>query len=122
MAQDFDLKSIESHYTALSKKYGFTLTPSADALDHVARTLQKQGQTAAALEVLQRNTREHPWIAETFAHLGDALGKAGRPKEALEAYKEARRVAVEDENPYGDPLEDYREAEARLLKKEDGAH
>jgi tetratricopeptide (TPR) repeat protein len=102
------LARVEAHYAALSKRFGFEVTPSALAFETVALGLSERGQKEQALEVLKRNAAAHPWLTESHHALGRALEGLGRREEALRAYEDAVRVAVEDDAPYGSPVGEHR--------------
>jgi predicted ATPase/DNA-binding SARP family transcriptional activator len=53
------------------------------------------GRHAALVAELQQLTREHPWRERLHAQLMLALYRSGRQAEALEAYRQAREVLVE---------------------------
>lgn len=103
------LPEVQAHYDALSARFGYTVQPSPAAIHSVARSLLTNGKVEAALGLLRQSVRDYPYLAEEQAQLGEALEKAGRRQEALLAYQRALRLAVEDENPYGNPVDRYRE-------------
>lgn len=72
---------------------------------------------AAALELLRRNVREYPWLADVHEQLGEALEKLGRPEEALLSYRQALRLSIGNENAYNDPISDYRRHVNKLRGK-----
>ena len=53
------------------------------------------GRHAELVAELQRLTREHPWRERLHAQLMLALYRSGRQADALEAYRHAREVLVE---------------------------
>lgn len=108
------LSQVEAHYAALSQRFGFPVAPPATVLNQVAQNLLQQAKTEDALELLRRNAREHRDVAFTHNALGAALEKLGRREEALHAYEDAVRAALEDDSPYGDPVGDYREKVRKL--------
>jgi predicted alpha/beta superfamily hydrolase len=109
------LAEVEAHAEAASRRYGFPVTPSFAALANVAETLLEQGDRAGALAVSRRNAREHSDLAEAHFQLGELLERLGRKEEAVLSYESSVRLAVDDENPYGNAVERYRE-KARLLR------
>lgn len=115
--QKNDLAAIETHYAALSRKYGYTVQPSAYAIYQVSETLMENKEHAAALELLRRNVREYPWLADVHEQLGEALEKLGRPEEALLSYRQALRLSIGNENAYNDPISDYRRHVNKLRGK-----
>ena len=54
------------------------------------------GRHAELVGELQRLTREHPWRERLHAQLMLALYRSGRQADALEAYRHAREVLVEE--------------------------
>jgi predicted alpha/beta superfamily hydrolase len=108
------LGEVEAHYAALSKRFGFPVAPTAAALGAVAYGLAEQKRPTEALEVLRRIAREYPYLPASHQTLGEALEKLGRREEARRAYEQALRVALEDDSPYGDPVEEYR-AKVKVL-------
>ena len=108
-AQDVTLDQVEAHYAALSQRFGYPVPPSPHALNAVAQSLLKAKENEQALAVLRRNVRYYPYLAVTHLQLGEALQKLNRKEEALLAYRDAVAAAVNDESPYGDPIEDYRQ-------------
>ncbi|WP_129780843.1 alpha/beta hydrolase [Peristeroidobacter soli] len=114
--QKLDLAAIEAHYANLSQQYGFTVRPTADAIDHVARNLADQKDHTAALELRRRNVRDYPWLAEVHASLADTLVELNRPEEARREYDQALQLQLQDESPYQDPLVSYREKLEKLTK------
>ena len=115
--QEFQLADVEAHYAELSRRYGYTVRPSSDAIDWTANTLAKRGDLDAAVELLLRNVREYPYLADAHRSLGEALEKAGRLEDALLEYGQALRLALESESPYGDPVEDYRKRAAKIERE-----
>lgn len=109
-----DMKQIEAHYSGLSARFGYPVAPSPEAIGWVARQAMERKDAETALAQLRRNVREFPWLADVHRELGKALEELGYRDEALSAYREALRRAIEDENPYRDPVEDYREQARRL--------
>ncbi|MBL8269948.1 BTAD domain-containing putative transcriptional regulator, partial [Steroidobacter sp.] len=102
------LAEVEAHYAGLSKRFGFPVAPTVAALAGAAQGLVGQGKSEEALEVLRRNAREYPYLPGPQRAVGAALEKLGRREEALQAYEQALRLALEDDSPYGDPVVEYR--------------
>lgn len=115
--QKLDLKEIEAHYAQLSRTYGFTVKPTAEVIGRTAMQMLELGNRQSALELFRRNAREHPSISDVHWELGYALAELGRNKEAAEAYSEARRLSVMEDNPYRNPIAEYREQMERLSRE-----
>lgn len=113
---DVTMADVDAHYGALSTRYGYPVAPSAAALNAVAQTFLKRNEPVAAFQLLRRNVREFPYRPDTYRALGEALERFDRGEEALQVYEQGLRVAVDQENPYGDPVEEFR-TKARQLRQ-----
>jgi tetratricopeptide (TPR) repeat protein len=115
--QEFSLADVEAHYEKLSRKYGYKVHPSSEAIAWCARSLAKKGEKDAAIDLLRRNVGEYPYLADAHASLARALEEAGRLEDALFEFGEALRLGVENEHPYGDPIESYRDRAAKIREE-----
>lgn len=105
----FGLAEVDAHYAALSKRFGFSITPPARVLINVAHGMLEKNDDAGAIAQLQRAVREYPYLAETHWALGDALVARKKETAARVAYGNALRAAVEDDAENIEPLRRYRQ-------------
>lgn len=110
----FSLAEVDAHYTALSKKFGFTVTPPARVLINVGHGLLERNDDAGGMAQLRRAVREYPYLAETHGALADALATHNQIAEARVAYLDALRAAVEEDPDNIEPLQRYRQKLRRL--------
>ena len=76
------------------------------------------GRHAELIAELQQLTGEHPWRERLYAHLMRALYRDGRQADALEAYRNARRVLVDQ---FGiEPGSELRELQQAILAQDPG--
>ena len=106
--QHYDLPGLEAHAAQLSRRYGYPIVPSPASVDAVGEELLDRKDFAAAIPILQRNAADHGYLPYVHESLGKALEGAGRPREALEEYRKALALALDEENPYSSPLDGYR--------------
>jgi WD40 repeat protein/DNA-binding SARP family transcriptional activator len=74
------------------------------------------GRDSELVSELERLTREHPYRESLWGHLMTALYRCGRQAEALDAYRRARAVLLEDLGL--EPSRDLRRLEERVLRQD----
>ncbi len=82
------LNELKNARAKLEKGHKLAPNNAALATDY-ALSLIYTGATDAALNLLQKVTREHPEQASAFMALGNALSMSGKTAEAIEAYSKA---------------------------------
>ncbi|MBL8271864.1 alpha/beta hydrolase, partial [Steroidobacter sp.] len=105
----FSFAEVDAHYAALSKKFGFSVTPPARVLINVGHGLLERNDDAGGMAQLRRAVREYPYLAEARGALGDALATHKQIAEARIAYLDALRAAVAEDPENIESLQRYRQ-------------
>ncbi|MBL8266346.1 MAG: hypothetical protein JNL55_08190, partial [Steroidobacter sp.] len=105
--QRFDMRDVDAHYSALATRFGFPIAPSPAAFAVAADGLLATDSTGA-LAIMRRAVLEYPYLAGPHRQLAEALERLGRKEEALLEYERAVRAAVDDEQPFSNPIDEYR--------------
>jgi uncharacterized protein len=111
-----DLAAVETHFAALSKRFGYHIDPTVDALNDVGRNYIAQHEYPRAVTILEHAAALYPESDSVQETLGKALEGSARLDEALEAYQRALALVVEGESPYGE-VDDYRNDIAALQRR-----
>ena len=86
-----DLASIQNHYSSLSEKFGFTVTPREFLLNRLGYQIMGNKEYAKAIEIFQTNVKIYPNSNNVYDSLGEAFEKSGKLKLAAKNYS----IAVE---------------------------
>jgi len=93
------LKSIEKHYEKLSKKYGYVIVMPEFILNQLGHDYIKTGEFQKAIEVFKENIKRYPGSANAYDSLGEGYESAGYLELALESYKKAIEMGLEQQVP-----------------------
>jgi predicted alpha/beta superfamily hydrolase len=110
----YSFVEVDAHYTALSKRFGFSMTPPARVLSNISQGMLKNNDVVGAMTQLQRAVREYPYVADAHWALGDALAAQKEVAAARISYGNALRAAVEDDADNAEPLRRYRQKLGQL--------
>lgn len=105
----FSPAEVDAHYAGLSKRFGFSVTPSAGVIINVAHGMLKGVDEAGGMAQLRRAVNEYPYLAETHWALGDALASRQQVDAARVAYSNALHAAVEEDAENVEPLRRYQQ-------------
>jgi len=86
-----DLTSIQNHYTALSKKFGFTVNPSEFLLNRLGYQVMVNKEYEKAIKVFKANVKVYPNSDNVYDSLAEAYEKSGDLKLAAKNYS----IAIE---------------------------
>ena len=89
-------EALAEHYRALTTRFGFECRPSKGAVASRARTLVRQGNLRAAIEIYQYNATLYPDAPDVYEALGRTYVMAGKTEKAIEAYE--RSLELDPEN------------------------
>jgi len=104
--QTKDLASIQKHYTSLSHKFGFTVSPAEFVLNRLGYQIMGNKEYANAIEIFQTNVKIYPNSSNVYDSLGEAYEKSGDLELAVENYE----IAVEKGRKVSSPnLQVYEE-------------
>jgi uncharacterized protein len=97
---DKGMSEVESYYAALSKKYGYQLSPTEFLINNHGYRLLGREKLNAALSLFQWNVKTYPNSANVYDSLGEALEQAKQFDEALKNYQLAveKADALNDRN------------------------
>lgn len=110
---DNGLEALKSHYTGISRAYGFTVKPAEAIVNMLGYRYLQAGNAQEAIDVFQYNVDLYPESANVFDSLGEACEQVGNIQKALDLYRKAVKLAEES----GDPnLEIFKEHVRRALK------
>lgn len=89
---------IADHFDVLSKEFGYTIKPGEDFMNDCGYQRLNNGHTDQAIEIFERNVKNHPNSANVYDSLGEAFLKKGEKKLALENYKKSIELNPNNEN------------------------
>jgi len=90
------LAVVIEHYSALSKRYGFEVTPDEIQINALGYQMLFQDDLDGAVEVFNYNTILYPESANVWDSLGEAYENAGKMKQAFESYSKAVENAAKN--------------------------
>lgn len=93
------IKTIDDHYQALSRKYGFLIEVPEGIINRAGYALINEGNSKEAIKVFKANVERFPKSANVFDSLGEAYEKDNNLKLALENYSQACKIAVSQNHP-----------------------
>jgi predicted alpha/beta superfamily hydrolase len=88
-ATALDLDGLKAHYSTLSKRLGYEVTPPENAVNLLGYRLLGDNDVEGALEVFRYNVELYPDAPNVHDSLGEALEQAGRLAEAFACYSRA---------------------------------
>lgn len=94
-----DLASIQSHYSSLSEKFGFTVSPREFLLNRLGYQIMGNEEYAKAIEVFLANAKIYPNSNNVYDSLGEAYEKSGNLNLAAENYKIAVKKGEDAKSP-----------------------
>ncbi|HJW32845.1 MAG TPA: alpha/beta hydrolase-fold protein [Holophagaceae bacterium] len=99
LPKDPSLRSIRSHYDALSQRWGFPVAPREAWVNNAGYHHLETGDTREALQLFRYNLERHPDSANAQDSLGEGLERAGQLREALACYEQAVALATPLKSP-----------------------
>ncbi len=87
------LSGIKAHYTALSKRVGFSMTPPEGVVNILGYQELGRGGAEEAIAIFRYNVELYPDSANVYDSLGEALERQGALAEAAKAYGKAAENA-----------------------------
>ncbi len=94
------LSNVHSHYSKLSKKYGYTVSDEA-TVNRLGYVFLQENMADAALNAFLQNTANYPKSANAFDSLGDCYRAIGDTTNAKKSYKKAIALANASNHPVG---------------------
>jgi len=88
-----NLGALRSHYSNLSKKYGYEIKPPETIVNQFGYALLGSDKVDEAVEAFEENTKLYPDSANVYDSLAEALEKKGVRSKALENYEKAYKMA-----------------------------
>lgn len=100
-----DAEGIERHYRALSKRFGYAMTPTWSFLDWIANWHRLMNRQEEALALYQLATRYFPDSSVAHLRVGEVFEERGNDEHALAAYRKA--VACAKGQEQAEPAKDH---------------
>lgn len=91
-------QDIESHFSRLSKQYGYTIQPSEDFMNECGYQRLNGGYVDKAIEIFTQNVKNHPGSSNAYDSLGEACYLKGDMQRALEYYKKSLQLNPQNRN------------------------
>jgi predicted alpha/beta superfamily hydrolase len=88
-----NLMTLKSHYSKLSKRYGYEIKPPENTINQFGYALLRADKTDEAVEAFEENTKLYPGSANVYDSLAEALEKKGSKSKALANYEKAYKMA-----------------------------
>jgi uncharacterized protein len=89
------LDGFEAHCRKLSKRYGYPVAIPEQTLNTLGYQLMAAGKGSDAIEVFERNVKQHPTSANVYDSLGEAYERAGKLDLARANYEKAVAIGTE---------------------------
>ncbi len=93
------LEAIEEHEAALTTRFGYPIGISNTALRIAAQDLKGRGRAEEALAIFELACKRDPGRPFSWVALGRAYEEAGRLEAAIDVFRKAHALAVEQQHP-----------------------
>ena len=97
--QEGGIENIDTHYTALSEHFGYTITTPESVVNQVGYMLLGMEKFDGAIAIFERNVRDFPDSPNVYDSLGDAFKANGALEKAAESYKKACTMGTAVNHP-----------------------
>jgi predicted alpha/beta superfamily hydrolase len=87
------LMALKSHYSKLSKRFGYEVKPPENIVNQFGYALLRSEKVDEAIEAFEENTKLYPDSANVYDSLAEALEKKGSKSKALANYEKAYKMA-----------------------------
>ena len=88
-----NLPALRSHYSKLSKRFGYEIKPPENIINQFGYALLNTDKLDEAVEAFEENTKLYPDSANVYDSLAEALEKKGIRSKALANYEKAYKMA-----------------------------
>ena len=88
-----NLAALRSHYSKLSKRYGYEIKPPENIVNQLGYALFRSEKIDEAVEAFEENARLYPDSPNVYDSLAEALEKKGIRSKALANYEKAYKMA-----------------------------
>lgn len=88
-----NLTGLSSHYSKLSKKYGYGIKPPENIVNQFGYALFRAEKIDEAIEAFEENARLYPDSPNVYDSLAEALEKRGSKSRAIANYERAYKMA-----------------------------
>ena len=88
-----NLASLKSHYSKLSKRFGYKIRPPENIVNQFGYALFRSENIDEAIEAFEENAKLYPDSANVYDSLAEALEKKGVRSKALANYEKAYKMA-----------------------------
>lgn len=90
------LPALRSHYSKLSKRFGYEIKPPENIVNQFGYALFRSEKIDEAVEAFEENARLYPDSANVYDSLAEALEKKGSRSKALANYEKAYKMAEQN--------------------------
>jgi len=87
------LMALKSHYSKLSKRFGYEVKPPENTVNQFGYALLRAEKVDEAVETFEENVNLYPDSANVYDSLAEALEKKGAKSKALANYEKAYKMA-----------------------------
>lgn len=87
------LMTLRSHYSKLSKRFGYEVKPPENIVNQFGYALFRAEKVDEAVEAFEENVKLYPDSANVYDSLAEALEKKGAKSKALANYEKAYKMA-----------------------------